>query len=246
MPPGEAMTSQSSRPPDRFATTRWSMVMQLSAAETGAARNALGELARRYWYPVYVYLRRCGHPRAGAVDLARRFLRQLVGESAPGQHGHYRSYLLERLNAFLAGGGNADDAAVATGNEPEVPEDLEERYQQDHIDALSPEQSYQRAFALQVLYRTLRRLHAEARQTGHLAMYEALEPYLSTDPAPGEYEVLATRLRMRPLTIVVALKRLRQRLRELAADELVDTVATAQDLLAEQDALLHVLADRQR
>jgi RNA polymerase sigma-70 factor (ECF subfamily) len=239
------MNSTPNRSNDRFATTRWSMVMQLAPGDSGEARNALAELARRYWYPVYVYLRRCGHPRAGAVDIARRFLRRLMNDSsaarAQSAHGHYRSYLLSRLNAFLAG--SQDDPPTGAA-EPEVPADLEERYQQDHVDTLTPEQSYQRAFALQVLHRTLRRLRSEARQTGHLDMYEALEPYLAADPAPGEYEVLATRLHSRQVTVVVALKRLRQRLRELAADELVDTVASAQDLVAEQDALLGVLADR--
>lgn len=231
--------------PDRFAATRWSIVMQIAADETGEARDALGELARRYWYPAYVYLRRCGHAPAGAVDLARRFLRHLVAESSrergPAQ-GHYRSYLLERLNAFLLG--KHDDDAAPDGPDPEIPEDLEQRYQLDHADALPPEQSYQRAFALQVMHRTLRRLRNEAQQTGHVGMYDVLEPYLAADPPPGEYEVLATRLKIRPVTVVVALKRLRQRLRELAAEELVDTVASAQDLVAEQEALLQFLADR--
>jgi RNA polymerase sigma-70 factor (ECF subfamily) len=238
------MNSQASRP-DRFMTTRWSMVMQLAATESGNARNALGELARRYWYPVYVYIRRCGHPRAGATDLARRFLQQLMGdvsgESGQAAYGHYRSYLLARLNTFLAGEQSA--AASAIGEDLDMPTDLEERYQQDHVDALSPEQSYQRAFALQVLHRTLRRLRNEASQTGHVDMYDQLEPFLAREPGPGEYEMVATRLRNRPLTLVVALKRLRQRFRELAADELVDTVATAADLATEQEALLAVLSD---
>ena len=233
------MTAQT----ERFTATRWSMVMQ-SAGEPAGARDALGELARRYWYPVYVYLRRCGHTPVAATDLARRFLRQLVGETAPEHggpaHGHYRSYLLTRLRAFLAA--KQDSSGPAGGDDPDMPADLEERYQRDHVDAPSPEESYQRAFALQVLHRTVRRLRSEARQTGHLPMYEVLEPFLAREPVPGEYEAAAQALRSRPLTIVVALKRLRQRFRELAAEELADTVASAADLAAEQDALLGVLA----
>jgi hypothetical protein len=228
---------------ERLMATRWSMVMR-SAGESADARGALGELARRYWYPVYVYLRRCGHAPASASDLARRFLRQLVGEISPGGHGqpahaHYRSYLLERLRQFLAS--KQDLPEPGDQADADMPTDLEERYQGDHIDAPSPEQSYQRAFALQVLHHTLRRLRSEARQTGHLAMYDRLEPFLARDPVPGEYEAAALDLHSRPLTIVVALKRLRQRFRELASEELADTVATADDLTAEQDALLVVL-----
>jgi hypothetical protein len=72
-------------------------------------------------------------------------------------------------------------------------------------------------------------------------MFEALQPYLSQEPGPGEYELIAQRLRMRPLALAVALKRLRQRLRELAGRELADTVASPDDLAAEQAALLSVL-----
>jgi len=219
------------------------MVMRNAATESADARDALGELAGRYWYPVYVYIRRCGHAPDAATAIARRFIAQLLNEvstqHATAAHGHYRNYLLSRLHLFLATDPSAADEAVAPLG---VPDDLEDRYRRDQIDLLGPEQSFQRGFALQVLDRTLRRLRSEAQQTGHLEMYEMLEAYLAREPGPGEYEQIASRLRTRPLTAVVALKRLRQRYRELAADELVDTVASAEDLAAEQDALLAALA----
>lgn len=232
------MNSRPNRLHDRFATTRWSMVMRHAAATSGNARDALGELARRYWYPVYVYVRRCGHAPQAAEQIARGFLQRLLGgaagvESGPGP---YRGYLLARLHAYLAAG-----PADPVEGLPAAPDDLEARYREDRLDGLSPEQSYQRAFALQVVHRTLHRLRSEARQTGHEAMYAQLEPFLGRDAAPGEFEHVAAQLRVRALTVVVALKRLRQRFRELAAEELVDTVTSADDLAAEQDALLAVL-----
>ncbi len=219
------------------------MVMRRATTESASARDALSELAGRFWYPVYIYVRRCGHAPEAAGNIARGFLQQLLREvndhGAQPSQGHYRSYLLTRLYTFLAAGhaGNEDSAT-----EPAMPTDLEERYQRDHLDQLSPEQSYQRAFALQLLHRTLRRLSGEARQTGHLPMFELLEQFLARDPAPGEYDSIATRLRVRPLTLVMALKRMRQRFRELAAEELADTVASAEDLAGEQDALLAVMS----
>ena len=220
------------------------MVMRHAASALADARDALGELAGRYWYPVYIYVRRCGHAPDAAARIARAFLQQLLHEvdhrGAQPSQGHYRSYLLARLHTFLAAGEvGQDDSAT----QPPMPPDLEARYQHDDLDLLSPEQSYHRAFALQILHRTLRRLSGEARQTGHLPMYELLEQFLARDPAPGEYESIATRLHVRPLTLVMALKRMRQRFRELAAEELVDTVASAADLAGEQDALLAVMGD---
>jgi hypothetical protein len=50
-------------------------------------------------------------------------------------------------------------------------------------------------------------------------------------------------LRTRKVTLILALKRLRQRLRELAALELSDTVSSADALATEQDALLSILGE---
>ena len=233
---------------DRFATTRWSLVMQPASTQSSDARNALTELAQRYWYPVYAYVRRCGHDPSIAQDISRCFLGNLMEQFRDGRanapNDHFRRYLLERLNAFL-GGDWREVVESAGAGDLAVPLYIEARYQRDHAQSASPDQAYQRSFALEVIARALRRLRSEAQQTGHLAMYEALEPNLAHDPAAGEYEAMAARLRSRPLTLAVALKRLRQRFRELVAEELADTVTSAEDLATEQATMHAVLREMQ-
>ena len=240
------MQSSTGRSHDRFATTRWSVVMR-QAAETPDARNALGELAQRYWYPVYTYVRRCGHGAPIAEDIVRGFLQNLLREfrrnPADAPPGHYRQFLLERLQTFLARDWR-ESAEADTSEALELPTSLEARYQHDHVVPSAPEQAFQRSFALEVLSRALRRLRSEARDTGHLDMFTALESYLGRDPTPGTYEALGARLGTRPLALAIALKRLRQRLRELVGEELADTVTTADDLAVEQETLLAVLREQ--
>ena len=236
------MHSQSAHSYDRFASTRWSVVMQQATAAD--ARDALGELARRYWYPVYSYVRRCGHEPESAQQIARAFLQTLLREfqqdQARAPRGHYRNYLLGQLHAFLAAGAHT----VGEGSPRlEPPRGLEARYQHDHRTPSSPDAAYQRSFALEVLSRALRRLHTEAHQAGHQEMFVALERYLVRDPRPGEYEQAAAALGNRPLVLAIALKRLRQRLRELTAEELADTVTTSEDLATEQRTLLAILRE---
>jgi RNA polymerase sigma-70 factor (ECF subfamily) len=241
------MTAMSSRSHDRFPTTRWSVVMQLATADCGDAQTALTELAQRYWYPSYAYVRRCGHPPSIAEEITRTFLRDLlarfgdVGERPP--RGHFRRFLLEQLNTFLATDWRENiperDALPLLAS----PDDLEARYKRDNLNAPSPEAAYQRSFALEVLARAIRRLRAEAEQTGHRAMFEMLRGYLTHDPKPAEYQDMSAQLKMSSLALVVALKRLRQRMRELAGQELSDTVTTAEDLANEQVALLHILRE---
>ena len=237
------MTTLSSRSQDRFSTTRWSVVMRMAASGAGDAHGALAELAQRYWYPTYAYLRCCGHSPAIAEEIARSFLQHLLAEfhdadrAAPAR-GRFRRFLLDELSKFLAG-----DWRQSVPGHPalEVPAELELRHRRDNAGVSSPEVAYQRSFALEVLARALRRLHAEAEQTGHQAMFGALRAYLTDDPVAGEYQVIAAQLQMPPLALVVALKRLRQRLRELVGQELSDTVTTADDLLGEQAELLRIL-----
>jgi len=241
------MSSHASQSHDRFATTRWSMVMQLVDKDSPLARDALGDLAQRYWYPVYAFVRRRGHAPPMAEQVTRDLLRRLVNDSDGTQQigsGHYRSYLLGRVHALL------DDNWTVGPTEQDVPDiefaappDLERRFLRDHIAPSSPEQAFQRSFALVVLQRTLRRLRDEAAETGRADMCRALEPFLARDPASADYERIAAQLRTRKVTLILALKRLRQRLRELAALELSDTVSSADALASEQDALLSILGE---
>ena len=227
-----------------FTRTRWSMVRQLQGTDADAdARNALTELAVRYWYPVYACVRRCGHPQEIAQDITQLFLQQVAADlrssrSAP--LGRFREWLLARLNAFLAGEWRELTVAECLPEAPPVAE-LEARRRCELGLDDSPEQAFRRSFALEVLSRGLKRLRAEARQTGHADMCEALEPFLTHEPLPGQYDELGRELAVRPLTLVVALKRLRQRFRELVRDELADTVASADELTAERQALLAAL-----
>jgi hypothetical protein len=244
------MTAMSSRSHDRFPTTRWSVVMQLATTDSGQAQTALTELAQRYWYPSYAYVRRCGHPPSIAEEITRSFLRDLLvrfgdaGERP--ERGHFRRFLLRQLNSFLATDWRENILDSDTLPLLAAPDDLEARYKRDNVNAASPEAAYQRSFALEVLARAVRRLRAEAEQTGHRAMFDLLFAYLTRDPQPDDYQAMAAKLKMSPLSLVVALKRLRQRMRELAGQELSDTVTSAEDLADEQAALLSILRETPR
>jgi hypothetical protein len=235
------MISQASQSHDRFAATRWSVVMHLGNASGSGAADALGDLAQRYWYPVYAYVRACGREPAQAEAKARAILRRLVAEAgnpaSPIASRQYRAYLFERVVALLD---RADGLAVDAGDFP-APDDLERRYLRDHLAPSSPERIFQRSFALEVLRRTLGHLRREAAASGRADLCRSLEPYLTRDPAPAAVDHIATQLGVRKVTIIIGLKRLRDRLRHLAAQELADTVSSPDDVSAEQVALLAIL-----
>lgn len=226
-----------------FTQTRWSMVRRLQSTHTPDARDALTELAVRYWYPVYAYVRRCGHSQEIAQDITQTFLQQVADDlrsSHAQPHGKFRDWLLTKLNGFLAGEWRELAEAAHVPGAPPLSE-LESRNRTEHENDESPELAYRRSFALEVLTRGLKHLRDEAGQTGHLDMCEVLEPFLTRDPLPGQYDELGRKLGIRPLALVLALKRLRQRFRELVREELADTVTSVEEMEAEQQALFEAL-----
>lgn len=227
----------------QFEQTHWSTVMRTDAGPAADMRAALAALCARFRYPVYAYLRRSGHGPATARHLARDFLGHVFahggGPGAAPVQGRFRQYLLSRLREFLAEdhGAGLDAQSVAVLEGP----DLEARFIDECAEAPTAEHAYQRGFAAEVVARALAQLRDEALQSGRLDMFAALEPFLARDPTPAEGGELSRRLGMRPVVLAAALRRLRQRFRELADSDLAETVASADELAAEQALLFLAL-----
>ena len=70
------------------------------------AREALEELCRVYWFPLYAFVRGRGYSAADAQDLTQSFFAQIIEtggfESVDRERGRFRSYLLGAMKHFLA------------------------------------------------------------------------------------------------------------------------------------------------
>lgn len=240
----------SSTSDNRFAATRWSLVAAATTDDARSARQALVELCLRYWYPVYAFIRGSGHDVGMAQDISRAFFEHLMQQRLTPESlragGRFRDFLLQSLRTYLQGDWKqpTDAPAVAEFELRGAWEGLEARYRTESESALDAEQRFQRGYAVEILSSALARLRAEAVRAGREEMFVAMQPFLSAEPGPGEYDMLARTLDLRPLAVVVALKRLRQRYRELAEAELGETVASPADLAEEREALARALAIR--
>jgi hypothetical protein len=227
-----------------FASTHWSLVAH-AAADAPTAHAALLTLCLRYWYPVYAYLRRSGHAAQHAHDLTRAFFQALLrGERVQAdaaRHGRFRQFLLAELHRFLARDpppGTPGDALAGPALET-----LEARLRTDAGTALSPERLLHRGFAVEILGAARLQLQREAREAGRLAMFDALQPYLGREPGAGDYDSVARQLGMQPMVVAIAVRRLRQRFRELVDHELGQTLAHGEDAQQEREALLQALGN---
>ena len=226
-------------PASRTSATRWSLVAALRGGSPEEARSSLLELCLHAWYPVYAFLRHCGHGPEPAQSLAREFFDGVLRSTEVGADAsrfpRFRDYLVAQLHLFLARASGHPSASAPLP--PASTERLEARLRSDG-EAATPEDALRRGFAHGIIGDALARLRGEAREAGRLTLYGALEPYLAAEPPAGEMERIAAAQSVRPLFLVAALRRLRQRFRELVDEQLGDTVLDENQVDAERQALL--------
>jgi hypothetical protein len=237
--------SSSSSDRNAFAQTRWSLIAAASAPVARDARGALVELCLRYWFPIYACVREAGHTPAEADDITRAFFDELVANRlslpADARGGRFREFLQSQLRSFLDGDWRESVDSLPVPEFALAPraDSLESRYE---ANASTGGDTYARSCALAIIGVALDRLRAEAVQAGRADLFDALQPWLGREPAPAELDAIAHAHDLRPLALQLALRRLRERFRELADAELSDSVATADDLERERAALAQALA----
>ena len=91
--------------PAAFNTTHWSVVLQ-AQGESPAAQEALEDLCRTYWRPIYGFVRREGARPEEAKDITQGFFALILERkdfsSVRQEKGHLRSFLLASLKHFMA------------------------------------------------------------------------------------------------------------------------------------------------
>ncbi len=231
---------------DAFGHTRWSLVAALRDGDAGSGADPLTELCRGYWYPAFAFLRRSGLDPGAAQFRCRQFFASLAADirtSNPASFGRFRVFLFDRLQSFLATPG-VPPGLPPLPDPPLSLDELEERLAREHLADAAPDTAFERSFGLQVLSRSRERLRAEVERSGRGGMFERLAPFLTIDPSPSAVAELSMALGIGALALQVAVKRLRQRFRELVETELAETVASSSDLEAERAALLRALSGK--
>ncbi len=238
---------------ESFNSTRWTLV--LAAGDSDATRcqsnEALSELCRIYWRPLYLFLRREGIGAEDAQDLTQGFFAHLIESRvyarADPDKGRFRSFLLGALKHFVAharahdrtqkrGGGmilaQLDTATIAEADARAV-----------SLQAWSSERVYECEWAETLLRQALDRLAEECALAGKDELFKQLNSHLSvTSEAAVPYEEMSLRLG-RPITTLRSdVARLRSRYRAILREEVGGTVAEASEVDAELRHLCQVLA----
>jgi RNA polymerase sigma-70 factor (ECF subfamily) len=214
------MPSGTSSADSQFETTQWSVVRAAAGADAAAAREALAELCRQYWYPIYSFIRRRSDV-SSAEDLTQSFFAHLlsapVAASADPAQGKFRAYLLACCNHFLS---HERERAAAQkrggGREPLSLEgfnarDAERRYLREPADDRTPQAHFDRQWALTLLAAALGDLEAECQAAGDGRLFGQLKPMLAGAGEPARYAEIAAELGRSEDAVKQAAHRLRRR-----------------------------------
>lgn len=246
---GDLNSGSQSRPrsDDPFGSTRWSVV--LAAGEEGtAAREALETLCQSYWLPVYAYVRRRASNADDAQDLTQAFFAMLLERGTFGAadptRGRFRAFLLTALRNFLA---NEHERAIALkrgGGRTVISLDAgmaERSLLRDAQRTSTPEQEFERRWALAMLDRVIERLSDEQAAAGRQAEFEALRLFLTGQAPDTKQTDVARQLGITQEAVRAAIYRLRKRYRALLRDEIAQMVSSAKEVDDELHRLFEAL-----
>lgn len=233
----------------RFATTSWTKVLAAREAPSTEGRQALEALCRVYWYPLYVFVRRQGHDADESRDLTQAYFAELLEkgylEDYDPARGRFRVFLKASVKHFLSKqrekaqswkrGGRAEVFSLDA-------QEVEGRYRFEPVDRLTPEEIFERRWALTVLERALAQLRREQAEAGRGKEFERLEGFLTGQETKAPYSEVAAELSTSEAAIKTTVHRLRQRFGQLLRGEIAETVSSPEEVDDEVKYLLGVIA----
>ena len=229
-----------------FTTTHWSVVLSARDRACAEGQAALEELCRKYWYPLYGYVRRQGRNVEEAQDLTQEFFARLFRKEylrhADPARGRFRTFLLTALKRFLINDWEQGRAGRRGGGRPAIswdPRETETRFLGEPADASTPETAFERQWAMTLLEEVLARLGEEFAARGQAERFERLKLLLWGEKDSPPYADVAAELGLSEGALKVAVHRMRQRYRELLRAEVADTVASPEEV---DDELRHLIA----
>jgi RNA polymerase sigma-70 factor (ECF subfamily) len=235
---------------DQFVTTHWSVIVAARDRESPAAQEALAELCRAYWYPLYAYIRRQGYAWDQAQDLTQGFFARLlekdVLEVVDRTKGKFRAFLVAACGHYLANERDRERALKRGGGHTPLSIDFtaaEHRYGQEPVHSATAEKLFERRWALTLLHHVLARLRSEYEESAKGLVYDAFKRFLLKQPMEEQsYREAGIPLGMTENAVKVAVHRLRQRYRELLRQEIGRTVKDDEQIDDEIRALFSALA----
>jgi DNA-directed RNA polymerase specialized sigma24 family protein len=185
---------------EAFFTTEWSVIERIRDGNEPSSIALINDLLRKYWKPVYCYLRRKGYGNEQAKDLTQGFFQEVVlGRSLIGHaeqsRGRFRTFLLTALQQYVAGVHRKQSTQKRSPKGELI--GLDELEYGEQIEApaqFSPEESFHYAWAAQLLDCILAEVREKCLSDGKILHWQVfndrvLRPIMENTDPPSLSEV---------------------------------------------------------
>ena len=221
----------------RWPSTQWPDLVALRAAGQDPERRQRlhNKILTAYNRPVFEYLLALGFPPETAEDARQRFFINVLGhrrllERADKKRGRLRDFIRRALRQFAS---NLRREAAALKRGGGIPHHGLDALSTTPAAALSPDEQFDRDWALGIIQRTEAKLAAEYSEREKSALWETLRPNIEQWTGPATQEETARVLRITRTALSTELTRLRQRYRHVLFLIIAETAADPRE--AEED-----------
>lgn len=185
---------------EAFLTTQWSVLDGIALNGDTKSHDLIDGLLKRYWKPVYCFLRRKGYDNEQAKDLTQGFFQEVVLardliQRADRTRGRFRTFLLSALEQYLGRVHRKETARKRIPRDKLIqwdnidPADLPEP-----VTGLTAEQSFNYAWVSDLLDTMLPEVQAACHSQGKTIHWKVfhdrvLQPIMENVPAPSLKEI---------------------------------------------------------
>ena len=234
---------------NRFQTTRWSVVLVAAQSQASGDKEALADLCKVYWYPLYAFIRHRGHSPEDAQDLVQGFFLHLIEYKTPSRvdrmKGKFRSFLASLQNYLsneadrvhcLKRGGKAEFLYIHL-------EKAKDRYEFEPVEELTPEKISAARWVIVLVGEAMNRLSHEYMAQGKAITCTAPGAFLAAINSKRlpSYEEVAAQLGMSVGSLKTQIHRLRKQYAATVREEISRTVSSSADVDAETHAFCEAL-----
>jgi RNA polymerase sigma factor (sigma-70 family) len=235
----------------RFLTTQWSRVLNARDKHCPQSDQALADLCERYWFPLYAFVRHQGHDSHQSMDLTQGFFARLLEkhwlDSIDHQKGRFRNFLMAAMKHYVSDE-RAKSKALKRGGGKCIrslnQDTAETRYQIDPADPSTPEQFFERQWALALLEQVLTVLQEDYAQKGKADIFECLKQCLSGQRHSLDYTALAHQLETSEGNVRILVHRLKTDYRSTLRDCIAETVSSPEEIDQELQDIKAILLGR--
>jgi DNA-directed RNA polymerase specialized sigma24 family protein len=185
---------------EAFLTTHWSLIEDIDTSDDTRNQALVSLLLKKYWKPVYCYLRRKGYDNEQAKDLTQGFFHEVVLgrdliQKANQSKGRFRTLLLTALSRYLISAREYETARKRIPQRKLISLDLIDPPElSKSISKSTPEDAFNYAWASSLVEQVLHEVETTCRDQGQAVYWlvfqnRVLQPIMERTNPPSIGEI---------------------------------------------------------